>query len=197
MDAAYNDAQYVCALPEDDLVMMFGTRTMAVVLLSMLLAACGFHLRSASTVPVRYQTLQLELPAGDNAERLSQPLISELLPLGIVFDGQVGPKLHILTIQPTRQLLNGRLTEVQLALMVTFRIEDGQTGQPITVDRTIMARRSYQYDIATVNVDNQQEPLLRDELYREVASLIARQLSTGRLPAANTADPAVTSSVKP
>jgi LPS-assembly lipoprotein len=178
---------------------MFGLRVSAIVLLCVVLAACGFHLRNASTVPVRYQTLQLELPTGDNAERLSQPLISELLPLGIVFDGEIGPKLHILTIQPTRQLLNGRLTEVQLALMVTFRIEDGQTGQPITVDRAIMARRSYQYDIATVNVDNQQEPLLRDELYREVASLIARQLSTGRLPAAQTTNTAATTlpSVQP
>lgn len=146
------------------------------------LSGCGFHLRNASTVPTQYQTLQLALPNSDTAEQLRQPLISELLPLGIVFDGKVGPKLHILDIRPTRQLLNGRLTEVQLGLAVTFRLDDASTDQPITPDRTIMARRSYQYDIATVNVDNQQEDLLRNELYTEVASLIARQLSTGRLP---------------
>jgi LPS-assembly lipoprotein len=155
----------------------------SVVVMSLSVTACGFHVRSASTVPEQYQTLQLELPRGDHAEQLRQPLISELLPLGIVFDGKFGPKLHILDIQPTRQLLNGRLTEVQLGLSVGFRIEDGSTGQPLTVNRTIMARRSYQYDIATVNIDNQQEDLLRTELYGEVASLIARQLSTSRLPA--------------
>jgi LPS-assembly lipoprotein len=39
---------------------------------------------------------------------------------------------------------------------VTFQIEDRQ-GNKITEPRTLTASRSYQYDVATVNTENQQE----------------------------------------
>jgi LPS-assembly lipoprotein len=48
----------------------------------------------------------------------------------------------------SRQLLNGKLTEVLLRLTVTFQIEDRQ-GNKITEPRTLTASRSYQYDVAT------------------------------------------------
>lgn len=148
----------------------------------LLLQGCGFVLRQASTVPMGYQVLQLELPASDEGEQLRQQLINQLLPLGVHFDTQQGPRLRIVSLQPTRHLLNGKLTEVQLGLTVRFGLEDSLTGLPLTEVRQVVANRSYQYELATVNTENQQEGLLKQELYREVASLIARQLSTGRIP---------------
>lgn len=74
------------------------------------------------------------------------------------------------------QILNGKLTEVQLSLTAKFQLVDSQTGEPLSTLRSVLARRSYQYDIATVNTDNQQEGLLEAELYQEVAGRLARQL---------------------
>lgn len=148
---------------------------------AVLLSACGFHLRTSNNVPPAFEYLELSIPAGTESDLLRQPLINQLVPLGIKLDQRQGHVLRIVSVRPSRQLLNGRLTEVQLGLAVDVQLEDAQTGQALSAKRTLMARRSYQYDIATVNTENQQEALLKQELYQEIASLIARQLSTGRI----------------
>ena len=79
-------------------------------------------------------------------------------------------------------MLNGQLTEIQLALSVRFRLEDAQ-GQPLSGERILWGRRTYQYDTATVNTENQQEQLLWTELYEDLAAQMARQIQLGRLPA--------------
>jgi LPS-assembly lipoprotein len=91
--------------------------------------------------------------------------------------------LRILDYTPRRQLLNGKLTEVLLRLTVTFQIEDRQ-GNKITEPRTLTASRSYQYDVATVNTDNQQEAYLNKIVIDDVAQQITRQIAANRLPKA-------------
>ena len=48
-------------------------------------------------------------------------------------------------------------------------------------------RRSYQYDIATVNTENQEEAHLIEEMNLDAALQIARQLHAGRLQYASAA----------
>lgn len=143
---------------------------------------CGFHLRSNSVIPVAYQQLQLQLGQSTAAERLRQPLVDALLSQGINLDDQQSLALRIIDVRPTRQLLNGRLTEVLLALSVDFAVVDTRSNSMLTPPRTLTAKRSYQYDIATVNTDNQQQTLLEQELYQDIAAQLVRQLGTGRLP---------------
>ena len=90
--------------------------------------------------------------------------------------------LRVLEYTPRRQLLNGKLTEVLLRLTVTFQIEDRQ-GNKIT-ERTLTAARSYQYDLATVNTENQQESYLQRIVIDDLAQQITRQISANRLPKA-------------
>ena len=91
--------------------------------------------------------------------------------------------LRILDYTPRRQLLNGKLTEVLLRLTVTFQIEDHQ-GRKMTEPRTLTASRNYQYDVATVNTDNQQEAYLNRIVIDDLAQQLTRQIAANRLPKA-------------
>ena len=148
------------------------------------LTACGFQLRTpVQASSLAGQPMQLGLA---EQSALHQPLTRELLGLGVQLADNANLTLKISNVVLNRQILNGKLTEVQLSLTAKFQLVDSQTGEPLSTLRSVLARRSYQYDIATVNTDNQQEGLLEAELYQEVAGRLARQLGTIRpsLPAA-------------
>lgn len=163
-----------------------------------LITACDFHLRGTVTPAIsdEYKTIQLQMPAA--AESLRQPLSVYLKSLGatVVNDSnKTAPVLRITEYQPIRQLLSGRLTEVQLTLKVTFHMENSE-GQQTSEERTIYSYRSYQYDIETVNTDNQQETHLRELMYQDVAYQIARLLHADRLPHITPTDDSSTDNVK-
>ena len=48
-----------------------------------------------------------------------------------------------------------------------------------------MASRSYQYDVATVNTDDQEQKFLKEVIIDDVAQQIVRQISSNRLPLVN------------
>lgn len=159
-------------------------RCIAIPMMCLSLAAisgCGFHLRGTQTaaIPVEYQKLNLNLPK--QAKLLDEPLRVYLQSLGVTVDqNKDAPVLKITDYSSVRQLLSGRLTEVQLRLQVTFHIENS-LGQPLTTDNTIYARRNYQYTIDTVNTENQEETHLIEQMNMDAAQQIARQLHAGRL----------------
>lgn len=142
------------------------------------LSACGFQLRTpVQANSLAGQPMQLALSA---SSPLTQPLTRELLGLGVQLADTADITLKVSDLVLNRQVLNGKLTEVQLSLTGKFQLTDSLSGEPLSTRRTVLARRSYQYDIATVNTDNQQEGLLEAELYQEVAGRLARQLGTIR-----------------
>ncbi|MDR9778427.1 hypothetical protein RJJ65_38455, partial [Rhizobium hidalgonense] len=112
---------------------------------------------------------------------LQEPLSVYLESLGASVDkDKTAPVLKITDYQQTRQLLSGRLTEVQLTLAITYHIENS-LGEPLTTDYSVYSRRSYQYDIATVNTENQEEAHLIEQMNLDAAQQIARQLRAGRM----------------
>lgn len=165
--------------------MHLAQRLAAIVLtlgLSAGLVGCGFHLKGTepTAMPLAYQKLSLVLPA--NAEELQSQLSIYLTAAGIQLTNS--PDAYVLRVveyTPRRQLLNGKLTEVLLRLTVTIQIEDHQ-GNPVTEPRTLTASRSYQYDVETVNTDNQEEGYLQRLLIDDTAQQISRQISSNRLP---------------
>ena len=165
--------------------MLLGQRVAAIILtlgLSAGLVGCGFHLKGTNptAAPLAYNTLLLALP--ENTEELENQLSIYLGATGVKLDNN-GYVLRVLDYTPRRQLLNGKLTEVLLRLTVTFQIEDRQ-GHPVTSPRTLTASRNYQYDVATVNTDNQQEAYLRQILIDDMERQITRQIAANRLPKA-------------
>ena len=162
-------------------------RVAAVVLtlgLSAGLVGCDFHLKGKNpqATPLVYTKLNLQLPknAEDLENKLSVYLAASGVQLSNASDASV---LRILDYKPIRHELNGQLIETLLRLSVTFQIED-QQGNPITEPRTLTASRSYQYDVATVNTDDQQEKYLKQVIVDDIAQQISRQISANRLPKA-------------
>ncbi|WP_130804333.1 LPS assembly lipoprotein LptE [Acinetobacter ihumii] len=150
------------------------------------LVGCGFHLKGTDprSAPLVYQKLNLAFP--DNTDELEKQLSVYLAASGVqLSNANDAYVLRVLEYTPRRQLLNGKLTEVLLRLTVTFQIED-QQGNAITAPRTLTAARSYQYDLATVNTENQEESYLDRIVIDDIAQQIARQISANRLPKATT-----------
>lgn len=167
--------------------MHLAQRLAAIVLtlgLSAGLVGCGFHLKGSNpaAIPLVYNKLTLVLP--DNTDELENRLSIYLSATGVqLSNANDAYVLRILDYTPRRQLLNGKLTEVLLRLTVTFQIEDRQ-GRKITEPRTLTASRSYQYDVATVNTDNQQEAYLNRIVIDDLAQQLTRQIAANRLPKA-------------
>lgn len=146
------------------------------------LASCGFHLRGtqSSVLPAAYQSIQLQL--ADDAEILKRPLSLYLSNLGAkINQPDASIILDIDDYLLHRKLFSGKLTEVQLRLTVSFALKNKQ-GELLTEPRTVIAQRSYQYDIAGVNTEHQEEEFLVKVMQEDVAQQIARQLHANRLP---------------
>ncbi|MFN0297171.1 LPS assembly lipoprotein LptE [Acinetobacter albensis] len=160
-------------------------RVAAIVLtlgLSASLVGCGFHLKGTNptTAPVAYSKMRLVLP--NNTEELQEKLAVYLGATGIqLSENPDAYVLRVLDYNPQRHELNGKLVETLLRLTVTFRIEDAQ-GQPLTEPRTITASRSYQYNVETVNTDDQEQKYLNQVIIDDLAQQIVRQIASNRLP---------------
>lgn len=154
------------------------------------MVGCDFHLKGTNptATPLVYTKLNLVLPqdiddtddTDDFQRKLSVYLTASGVQLSNANDAYV---LRILDYKTIRHELKGTLIEVILRASVTFQIED-QQGNPITQPRTLNASRSYQYDIATVNTDDQQNKYLRGVLVDDIAQQITRQIAANRLPKA-------------
>ena len=148
------------------------------------LTGCDFHLKGTNptTTALAYTKLELSIP--DNSEDLEKKLSAYLSASGVqLSNANDAYVLRVLDYKPVRHELKGRLIEVILRLSVTIQIEDRQ-GNAITQPRTLTATRSYQYDVATVNTDDQQNRYLRQILVDDIAQQITRQISANRLPKA-------------
>lgn len=164
------------------------SKRLAAVVLTLGLSAgfvgCGFHLKGTNptATPLVYTKLQLILPA--NTSELEKKLSVYLTATGVQLSNANDTYvLRVLDYKPVRHELNGSLIEVLLRLSVTFQIEDRQ-GNPITEPRTLTASRSYQYDVATVNTDDQQNKYLSQILIDDIAQQMSRQIAANRLPKA-------------
>ena len=146
------------------------------------LTACGFQLRTpVQASSLAGQPMQLGLA---ESSALHQPLTRELLGLGVQLADNANLTLKISNVVLNRQILNGKLTEVQLSLTAKFQLVDSQTGEPLSTLRSVLARRSYRYDIATVNTERQEEQFFIKVMNEDIAQQIIRQLHTNRLPTA-------------
>lgn len=148
------------------------------------LVGCGFHLKGTNPVetPITYNKLKFAFPQNNNARELEKKLGVYLTATGVqISDSSDAYVLRILDYQPRRLELNGKLVETLLRLTVTFQIED-QQGRPVTEPRTLSATRTYQYDVATVNTDDQENRYLSQILVDDIAQQITRQVASNRLP---------------
>ena len=180
----------VASLP---LLSVFGTAS--------LLTGCGFHLRGYDA-PLRFDTARTAILIEDNriSFPLKLPLTRRLQALGVdVVDGismiesaatssanntsaEPIATIDINNVRFRRYELVGVLTEIRLVLSADVTYKTVQNGQPVTLTNPIQVERSYQYNEASVNTDDQQGNQVRDWLYDSLARRITDQYVAIGLP---------------
>lgn len=155
-------------------------RALCYLLVCVLLAGCGFHLRDQAGLPAAMdQTyLQMDDPRGELARALRVTLAGN----GAQITGERDEATAILSVpmnRLTKQVLsvgtNARAREFELIYIVTFELTgaDGKTIMPL---QRLELRRDYTFDEQQVLGTTGEEALLRRDLRRDMVRLMLLRL---------------------
>ena len=139
-----------------------------------LLSACGFHLRGA--VDVSADKLSLSLQDERAGERLSRSLKRSLQDNGIQLVADAPYNLKIDRSRFSRESVSldnrARVDEYSLTLTVDYTLHSIKSDQSKT--ESAMIERVYTYDAGAAAAKDEQETLLRNEMYEVMATRIIR-----------------------
>ena len=154
-------------------------RLSALVLLAVLLSACGFHLREEVRLPAGMQRLSLE--GADSLSPLGRDLRKALTRSGaqVVEGGERSAKLRIAANQFHTDVLsvggNARANEYTIRYHVEFDVVSA-TGTSLLPVQTIELSRDFTFDASQALGIAAEQDLLTDELQREMVQAILRKL---------------------
>lgn len=154
-------------------------RISALFLLTLLLNACGFHLRGQEGMP--FETLYLDAPNSNT------PFISELRRnleanrIKLVSTAkQADVILNIVSETPEKQILtlggSGRVNEFQLRYRVSLHAYDLKERDWIPAEEMILLR-DYTYDDTRILAKEQEEALLYQSMISDMVQQIVHRLS--------------------
>jgi LPS-assembly lipoprotein len=151
---------------------------------SLALSACGFHLRQSAALPTSMQHLHLTVNGGGDLQR---NLVRALEDSGVTVEDESGPgvaELKIPVAQFSTDTLSvsggARVTEYTVRYQVDFQVDDGN-GQALVPQQRIDMSRDYSYD-ATNTVGNtaQVEEIQRSLNDDMVQAILFRLQAAGR-----------------
>jgi LPS-assembly lipoprotein len=165
---------------------MRATPLAAALVFSLLLGACGFHLRGQSAYALPFQTLHIK-SANDYT-----PFMAELKRAIETSNVQIADSseqaqltLHIIAEMTDKQILSlsggGRVREYRLQYRVSLRAYD-QKQQDWLAPEEITLRRDFSYDDAQVLAKEQEEAMLFQNMRSDAVQQILRRLNRARLP---------------
>lgn len=154
--------------------------------LSLLLGACGFHLRGHGAFVLPFQTLYVK-SANDYT-----PFIKELKQAIQVNEVQItdAPEqaqltLHIVSEASDRQILSlsggGRVREYRLLYRISLRAYD-KKQQEWLAPQEIASQRDFSYDDSQVLAKEQEEALLYQDMRGDAVQQVLRRLNRARPP---------------
>jgi len=155
-------------------------------MLTLLLGACGFHLRGEAAFSLPFHTLYVK----SNNELA--PFILELK-RGIEANGveitdtpeQAQLTLHIVSESTDRQIMSlsgsGRVLEYRLYYRVSFQAYDNKHRDWLAPDE-ITLRRDYSYDATQVIAKEQEEALLYQNMRSDAVHQMLRRLNHVKAP---------------
>lgn len=153
---------------------------LVLVAIAVAFSACGFQLRGESDLPAAMERTHLAL-ADENGElaRALRPLL-ESAGAELVTAGEDGATLLVDQDRMRREILTvgrqARVSEFQLRYQVRFMLRDA-SGATLVPERSLELTRDFTFDEASVLGKANEEELLREELYGEMARLILFHLS--------------------
>ncbi len=151
-------------------------RSLAVIGLSMLLSACGFHLRGLEATDFALQSLDVQ--ARDSHGDLQRQVTQALQNGGVQVSG-TAPFILDLARQETRERAvsytsAARSAEYEITSQLTYRIL-GRNGQPLLTD-AIEVQKVYVRDSNNLVGSEREAQQLRDEMNRELTQQLAHRL---------------------
>lgn len=165
-------------------------KTTFILILSLLLASCGFKLRGSEQPVFVNPNITLNVSHSKQNRLLKKKIMQQLTVLGasvtdIKQDNSPQPhvsgqafagstQVKVTHIKLRKHRLVGRLTEIQLLLTADVIIS---SSTKTTRQRQLQIQRSYQYDQATVSTKDAEEARIVSLMYEEMASKISQQIA--------------------
>lgn len=151
---------------------------LVIVLLIGQLSGCGFTLRGYHE-PIANINQHIGLKFGNELTDITLKNILkekfQQLTILNVGDSHENANIQVKNIELQKFQLVGILTEIRMVMLADVSFSVLQDGQVIQKTQRIQAQRSYQYDQASVNIDNPQAEQIQHWLYDNLAQQIADQ----------------------
>ena len=155
-------------------------------ILTLLLAACGFHLRGQGGFTFPFQTLFIQ------TSNANAPFILDLKRAVQLYDVKLvdSPEnaqltLHIVSETMSKQILSlsdaGRVREYQLNYRVSLRAYDIKQQEWVPADEIVL-QRYLSYDNTQVLAKEMEETLLYQDMRKDAVQQILRRLSLAKPP---------------
>jgi LPS-assembly lipoprotein len=154
----------------------------ALLLITLLLSACGFHLRGQAGMP--FNTVYLDTPNPNTPfiTELRRNLEASQVKL-VTTAGQADVVLNIVFEIPDKQILSlsgsGRVNGFRLNYRVSLRAYDHKQQDWIPAEEMSL-RRDYSYDDTKILAKEAEENLLYQSMRSEMAQQIVRRLSRAK-----------------
>ncbi len=154
-------------------------RTLAAVLLTVLLTACGFQLRGSYTLP--WDTLYVGFP--ENSEIYAQVKrgIEASSQTRVITDPKkADASLIVLGDIPARSILSlsgtGLVREIQLTRTFVYKIQDAE-GKELAPSNQIILQRDMTFDDARLFAKEAEEVMIQREMQQDLVQQLLRRLS--------------------
>ncbi len=153
--------------------------TRLLLLLTLLLSACGFHLRGQQGMPFASLYIDSANPGTPFITELRRDLESSRVKLAGTA-GEAEVVLNIVSESPEKQILtlggSGRVNEFQLRYRVSLRAYDNQQRDWIAAEEMSL-RRDYVYDDTKILAKEAEETMLYQSMRTDMVQQIIRRLS--------------------
>ena len=148
------------------------------------LSACGFHLRQSAALPTSMQRMHLTVNGGGSLQR---DLARALEGSGVTIEDEGGPgvaelKIPVAAFDTDTLSVSGgaRVTEYSVRYQVRFEVDDSN-GQSLVAQQRIDMSRDFSYDaLNTVGTDAQVEEIHRSLNDDMVQAILVRLQAAGR-----------------
>lgn len=149
---------------------------LALVLVVLVLSACGFRLRGFIELPQNLQPLYIS--SQSSANNLAATLARQLEQSGVTLSKEIAPSRLRLELKDfkssQRQVVFGQREEFELSLQITASARDSES-EPLFSDEVLQAYRQYSYNSGTDSLLTRDS--LRKELLRSMEDDLIRQLT--------------------
>ncbi len=163
-------------------------RALAILLLTAILAACGFQLRGSYALP--FNTLHVALPEVSELYAQIRRNVEAGSATKVVAEAkQADATLTILSDIPQKNMLSldtsGRVREFQLVRTFSFRVTDAKGGTMIAPSQ-IVVRRDISFSDTQVLSKEAEEQLLWRDIQNDLVQQLLRRLATAKPAPAST-----------